>query len=330
MKTRLVLLTYILFTFFTSSAQGIITGAEQMEKLLPLLKGKRVGLVVNQTSVIGQTGTHLVDTLLSSGIVIKKIFSPEHGFNGTADAGKQVGNSHYKKTRIPIISLYGTNKKPTASQLTNLDVVLYDIQDVGARFFTYISTMHYVMEACALNHKQFIIADRPNPCDYIDGPVRKKDLKSFVSLDPLPILYGCTVGELAKMINGEGWLGKGIKANLKVIPVIGWKHSQPYTPAVKPSPNLPNDIAIAFYPSLCPFEGTAISVGRGTYFPFQVIGSPEINVYSYSFTPRSIKGFDTNPLYKGEQCFGNNLRNIAPPRGFSLQYVISYYNEYFS
>lgn len=328
MKRSSVLIIYLFFINILSFAKDIYTGAEQMDKLIPLLKGKSVGIIVNHSSLIGSTGTHLLDTLLSQGIEVNKIFAPEHGFRGNADAGEYISDSKDKATGIPIISLYGKNKKPTPSQLKDIDILLFDIQDVGARFFTYISTMHYVMEACAQNNKPLIIADRPNPCDYVDGPIRKSYLKSFVSLDPIPILHGCTVGELANMINEEGWLGKNLKAQITVIPVIGWSHGEPYSPEVKPSPNLPNDTSIAFYPSLCPFEGTAISVGRGTNFPFQVIGSPDIKVYTISFTPRSLKGFDTNPLYKNVKCFGNNLKNITPPKGFSLQYIISYYKEY--
>ncbi len=328
MKTKTLLLCCLIFICSSISAQFIKTGAEQMDKLLPLLKGKRVALVVNHSSIVGDKKVHLLDTLISSGIKIKKIFAPEHGFRGDADAGETVRNGKDVKTGIPIISLYGANKKPTMSQMNGIDAVLFDIQDVGARFYTYISTMHYVMEACAESDIPLIITDRPNPCDYVDGPIRKKYLKSFVSLDPIPVLHGCTVGELAQMINGEKWLNKGITAKVTVIPVEGWKHGQPYSLPVKPSPNLPNDQAVALYPSLCPFEGTAISVGRGTKFPFQVIGSPDIKIYSFSYTPRAMHGFDKNPMYNNIQCYGNNLRHISAPKGFSLKYIISYYNEY--
>lgn len=328
MKTKTLLLCCLIFICSSISAQFIKTGAEQMDKLLPLLKGKRVALVVNHSSIVGDKKVHLLDTLISSGIKIKKIFAPEHGFRGDADAGETVRNGKDVKTGIPIISLYGANKKPTMSQMNGIDAVLFDIQDVGARFYTYISTMHYVMEACAESDIPLIITDRPNPCDYVDGPIRKKYLKSFVSLDPIPVLHGCTVGELAQMINGEKWLNKGITAKVTVIPVEGWKHGQPYSLPVKPSPNLPNDQAVALYPSLCPFEGTAISVGRGTKFPFQVIGSPDIKIYSFSYTPRAMNGFDKNPMYNNIQCYGNNLRHISAPKGFSLKYIISYYNEY--
>lgn len=258
----------------------------------------------------------------------KKVFAPEHGFRGDADAGETIRNGKDTRTGIPILSLYGKNKKPTATQLQDIDLIVFDIQDVGARFYTYISTMQYVMEACAENQKQLVITDRPNPCDYVDGPVRQKNQKSFVGMHAIPILHGCTVGELAQMINGEGWLPNGKKCALTVIPVEGWKHGQPYSLPVKPSPNLPNDQAIALYPSLCPFEGTAISVGRGTLYPFQVIGSPDIRISSFSFRPEALEGFDKNPMYKNQYCYGNNLRHITAPKGFSLKYIITYYQAY--
>lgn len=326
MKTKYIFLLYLLFTFHALAAQKIISGAEQTERLLPLLKGKRVALVVNQTSMAGKT--HLLDTLVASGIQIKKVFAPEHGFRGDADAGEAIKNGKDVRTGVSILSLYGKNKKPTAEQLRDVDIVLFDIQDVGARFYTYISTMHYVMEACAENGKQLLITDRPNPCDYVDGPVRQKNQKSFVGMHAIPVLHGCTVGELAQMINGEGWLANGAKCSLTIIPVEGWKHGQPYSLAVKPSPNLPNDQAIALYPSLCPFEGTAVSVGRGTHYPFQVIGSPDIRISSFRFKPEALEGFDKNPMYKDQYCYGNNLRNTAAPKGFSLKYVIAYYQAY--
>lgn len=326
MKAKYIFLLYLLFTFNALTAQKVVTGAEQMDRLLPLLKGKRIALVVNQTSMIGKT--HLLDTLVASDVVVKKVFAPEHGFRGNADAGETIKNGKDIRTGIPILSLYGKHKKPTSEQLNNIDIVLFDIQDVGARFYTYISTMHYVMEACAENEKQLFITDRPNPCDFVDGPVRQKNQKSFVGMHAIPVLHGCTVGELAQMINGEGWLANGKKCSLTVLPVEGWKHGQPYSLPVKPSPNLPNDQAIALYPSLCPFEGTAISVGRGTLYPFQVIGSPNIRISSFSFKPEALEGFDKNPMYKDQYCYGNNLRNCIAPKGFSLKYIITYYQAY--
>lgn len=325
---RFYILLIILCTALPMQAQSLRTGAEQTEKLLPLLKGKRIALVVNQTSIVGPMQTHLLDTLLSLKMDVRKVFAPEHGFRGNADAGETVRNGRDVKSGLPILSLYGKNKKPTAAQLADIDVVVFDIQDVGSRFYTYISTMHYVMEACAEDGKQLIVTDRPNPCDYVDGPIREANQKSFVGMHPIPVLHGCTVGELAQMINGEGWLKNHIKCPLTVIPVEGWKHGVPYSLLVKPSPNLPNDQAIALYASLCPFEGTDISVGRGTYMPFQVIGSPLLKGYPYSFRPQPLPGFDKNPLHKDALCYGNDLRQVQAPQGFSLKYIIEYYQAY--
>ncbi|MBP3670088.1 MAG: DUF1343 domain-containing protein [Bacteroides sp.] len=321
-KILLILLGYAL----ALNAQ-IRNGADQTEKLIPLLKGKRTALVVNQTSVVGSTHIHLLDTLLSLGIEVKKVFAPEHGFRGQADAGETVKNGRDVKSGLPILSLYGKNKKPTPTQLSDIDVVVFDIQDVGARFYTYISTMHYVMEACAENNKQLIVTDRPNPCDYVDGPIRELSKKSFVGMHPIPVLHGCTVGELAQMINGEGWMKGKMKCKLTVIPVEGWKHGEPYSLPIKPSPNLPNDQSIALYASLCPFEGTSVSVGRGTYMPFQIYGSPVLSS-SYSFTPKSLPGFDKNPLHKDTPCYGKDLRKAETPQGLTLSYVIDAYLAY--
>lgn len=322
-----ILLIFLLISSISIHAQ-VRMGAEQMEKLLPLLEGKRIALVVNHTSVVGRSHTHLLDTLLSLKVDVRKVFAPEHGFRGNADAGETVKNGRDTKSGKPILSLYGKNKKPTPAQLEDIDLVLFDIQDVGARFYTYISTMHYVMEACAENKKSFIVTDRPNPCDYIDGPVREASKKSFVGMHPIPVLHGCTVGELAQMINGEGWLKDRLRCELTVIPVEGWKHGQPYSLPIKPSPNLPNDQSIALYASLCPFEGTSVSVGRGTHTPFQIIGSPDIQTYPYTFTPQALEGFDKNPLHKGKACSGLDLRYIQTPKGFSLKYVIEFYQAY--
>lgn len=322
-----ILLIFLLISSISIHAQ-VRMGAEQMEKLLPLLEGKRIALVVNHTSVVGRSHTHLLDTLLNLKVDIRKVFAPEHGFRGNADAGETVKNGRDTKSGKPILSLYGKNKKPTPAQLEDIDLVLFDIQDVGARFYTYISTMHYVMEACAENNKSFIVTDRPNPCDYIDGPVREASKKSFVGMHPIPVLHGCTVGELAQMINGEGWLKDGLRCELTVIPVERWKHGQPYSLPIKPSPNLPNDQSIALYASLCPFEGTSVSVGRGTHTPFQIIGSPDIQAYPYTFTPQALEDFDKNPLHNGKACSGLDLRYIQTPKGFSLKYVIEFYQAY--
>lgn len=302
-------------------------GADRLEELFPLLENKRISLVVNQTSLV--QNVHLLDTLYNKGMHITQVFAPEHGFRGDADAGEFIKNGKDYRTQVPIISLYGKNKKPQPTQLQQTDIVIFDIQDVGARFYTYISTMFYVMQACAENNKELIILDRPNPCDYVDGPVLDMKYKSFVGMLPIPVLHGCTIGELAQMINGEGWLGNNLQCPLKVITIEDWKHGQPYSLPVKPSPNLPNDQAIALYPSLCPFEGTSISVGRGTDFPFQIIGSPTTKNLKFRFMPHPMKGSDKHPLHQDTYCYGLNLsseKNI--PKGFSLQYVIQFYNYF--
>lgn len=302
-------------------------GADRLEELFPLLENKRISLVVNQTSLV--QNVHLLDTLYNKGVHITQVFAPEHGFRGDADAGEFIKNGKDYRTQVPIISLYGKNKKPQPAQLQQTDIVIFDIQDVGARFYTYISTMFYVMQACAENNKELIILDRPNPCDYIDGSVLDMKYKSFVGMLPIPVLHGCTIGELAQMINGEGWLGNNLQCPLKVITIEDWKHGQPYSLPVKPSPNLPNDQAIALYPSLCPFEGTSVSVGRGTDFPFQIIGSPTTKNLKFRFMPHSMKGSDKHPLHQDAYCYGLNLsseKNI--PKGFSLQYVIQFYNYF--
>lgn len=302
-------------------------GADRLEELFPLLENKRISLVVNQTSLV--QNVHLLDTLYNKGVHITQVFAPEHGFRGDADAGEFIKNGKDYRTQVPIISLYGKNKKPQPSQLQQTDIMIFDIQDVGARFYTYISTMFYVMQACAENNKELIILDRPNPCDYVDGPVLDMKYKSFVGMLPIPVLHGCTIGELAQMINGEEWLGNNLQCPLKVITIEDWKHGQPYSLPVKPSPNLPNDQAIALYPSLCPFEGTSVSVGRGTDFPFQIIGSPTTKNLKFRFMPHSMKGSDKHPLHQDTYCYGLNLsseKNI--PKGFSLQYVIQFYNYF--
>ncbi len=308
-------------------ADRLRCGAERTEQYLPMLHGRRVALAVNQTARIGNT--HLLDTLYNKGVELTGIFAPEHGFRGTADAGEAIRNSKDNRTGVPIFSLFGKNKKPLPSQLQGTDIVIFDMQDVGARFYTYISTLYYVMQACAENQKQLIVFDRPNPCDTIDGPVLKSAYKSFVGMFPIPVLHGCTIGEIAQMINGEGWLGNGLKCKLTIIPIEGWKHGDSYSLPVKPSPNLPNDESIALYPSLCPFEGTNISVGRGTTIPFQVIGSPKVSHLSYRFTPKALPGFDRNPMHKNTPCYGYNLQGVGKSiKGFTLKYVIQFYQIY--
>lgn len=321
------IILFICWLAVLQATAQVKNGADRLEELFPLLENKRISLVVNQTSLV--QNVHLLDTLYNKGVHITQVFAPEHGFRGDADAGEFIKNGKDYRTQVPIISLYGKNKKPQPSQLQQTDIMIFDIQDVGARFYTYISTMFYVMQACAENNKELIILDRPNPCDYIDGPVLDMKYKSFVGMLPIPILHGCTIGELAQMINGEGWLGNNLQCPLKVITIEDWKHGQPYSLPVKPSPNLPNDHAIALYPSLCPFEGTSVSVGRGTDFPFQIIGSPTTKNLKFRFMPHPMKGSDKHPLHQDTYCYGLNLsseKNI--PKGFSLQYVIQFYNYF--
>ena len=315
----------------TSNNTPIQTGAEQIEQYLPLLKGKKVALVVNQTSVVGKQ--HLVDTLLALDINITKVFAPEHGFRGLAAAGEKIANTTDEKTGLPILSLYGKTKKPTADMLANVDVVVFDIQDVGARFYTYISTMQYVMEACAENNKAVVVLDRPNPNGhYVDGAVLEPLYKSFVGLSKIPVVHGLTVAELAQMINGEKWIGTRA-CNLTVVSCKNYTHKTVYEPTIKPSPNLPNARAIYLYPSLCFFEGTVVSVGRGTDLQFQVIGAPKYpTALPYSFEPTPHEGAPLPP-YNGETCYGYNLSNIKPTEqrnrnALDLQWLIRMYNEY--
>lgn len=297
--------------FITVTSDQIQVGAERTEQYLGLLKGKNVAVVANQTSLVKKT--LLVDTLLSLGIHVTKIFAPEHGFYGTADAGATIKNSKDKNAEatITIVSLYGKHYKPTPEDLKGVDVVVYDLQDVGVRFFTYVSTLHYVMEACAENNKALVVLDRPNPNGYyVDGPVLDSNCKSFVGLDPVPIVYGMTPAEYARMLNGERWLKDGKQCNLTCVSVQGYSHKYLYELPVKPSPNLPNMGAVYLYPSLALFEGTTISVGRGTDFPFQVIGAPTLENAPFTFTPESKPGA-TDPMYKGQLCHGYDLRDFG-------------------
>ena len=307
---------------------AVIVGAERMELLLPTLKGKRVALMVNQSSLVGSTGTHLVDTLLSQGINIVRLFVPEHGLRGKVDAGKSVRSGMDEKTGLPIVSLYGQRKRPTPEMLTDIDLLIFDLQDVGTRFYTYISSMHYLMEACAEEGKTFVVCDRPNPNDFIDGPILEPDCRSFVGVDPLPVLHGMTVGELALMIDGEGWLRGGRTCHVKVIPMSGWSHGDPYTLPVRPSPNLPNSQAIELYPSLCFFEATIMSVGRGTEKPFQAIGYPDERFGDAVYTPTVKIGEDSNPRHKGKRCYGTDYTSMRlPQRQLALSPLLDYYRK---
>ena len=321
----------LIFTVVELKAQDkkILPAADQPELYLSKLSGKSVGIVANQTSILTQSNQkHVVDFLLEKGISVKKVFVPEHGFRGVADAGEKVDNTIDSKTGLPIISLYGNNKKPTAAQIKDLDLIIFDLQDVGVRFYTYISTMHYVMEAAAENGIPVMIFDRPNPNgDYIAGPVLKSGFESFVGMHPIPVVHGLTVGELAKMINGEKWLKGDLQATIEVIPVGNWTHDMRYNLPVKPSPNLPNDLAIRLYPSTCFFEGTIVSLGRGTLFPFQTYGYPDPTFGKFTFTPISIDGMSKTPPLQDQICYGVDLRNEPLNQQFTLKYLLDAYQK---
>lgn len=314
-------------------ADGILTGAAQTEKYLPLLQGKRVGMVVNPTSVIGETT--LVDSLLKTGVNIVKIFGPEHGFRGNASAGIAVKDDIDQKTGIKAVSLYGKHETPTKEDLADVDIMVFDIQDVGVRFYTYINTLQFVMQACAENNKELLILDRPNPNGfYIDGPVLDNRLVSGIGLKPIPVVHGLTVGEYAQMLNGEGWLNNKVQAKITIIKVAGYTHDMPYELPVKPSPNLNTAQSILLYPTLCLFEGTYISQGRGTVYPFSVLGAPALKGrYKFSFVPKSIKGMAETPLHQDKVCYGLDLRNydvanIRAEKTLNLKWLIELYKAY--
>lgn len=333
----------------SKSTLQIKTGADRTELYLKKLRGKRVGVVANQTSVIQKKGekgkekreyTHLVDSLLSRKINIKKVFAPEHGFRGKADAGEIIKDSLDTKTGLPIVSIYAKNKKPTAAQLEGIDVILFDIQDAGARFYTYISTLHYVMEAAAESKIPVIVLDRPNPNGhYIDGPILEMEYKSFVGMHPIPVVYGMTIGEYGKMINGEKWLEKGIQSKLTVIPLKNYAHESEYSLPIKPSPNLPNDKSINLYPSLCFFEGTNVNAGRGTDKQFQIYGSPYLNHKNkFTYTPSPNEGAKY-PKHAHMICYGEDLTDTEKLSNINLSWLIqarqenstkNFFNDYFT
>ncbi|WPO76836.1 DUF1343 domain-containing protein [Flavobacterium sp. KACC 22761] len=308
------------------NASVIKTGADNYEKYLPILKDKKVGIVTNQTGILSDK-THVVDFLLEKKIAIQTIFAPEHGFRGTADAGEHVVDGKDPKTGLPIISLYGDNKKPKPAQLAGIDVMIFDLQDVGARFYTYISSLHYVMEACAENNVPLIVFDRPNPNgSIVDGPLLEKEFTSFVGMHPIPLLHGLTIGEYAQMVNGEKWLKDGAQCKLTVIPCLDYKRTMPYSLLVKPSPNLPNDQSINLYASLCLFEGTNVSVGRGTETQFQIYGSPYLAKTNFRFTPKPNFGAK-DPLYNGKECFGEDLTKYPKLKQLELKWLIKAYQN---
>ena len=326
---KYILQLILLFFIVGCRAQSLVSvGVNDTDSYLKLLKNKHVALVVNQTSTFEKI--HLVDSLLKLKINIKTIFAPEHGFRGTADAGEHVNNSKDISTGLPIISLYGKNSKPTPEQLQGIEVIVFDIQDVGARFFTYISTLHYIMEACAEQNIKVIVMDRPNPNgNYVDGPVLNMKFKSFVGMHPVPIVHGLTIGEYAQMINGEKWLKNGVKCDLTIIKCKNYNHKISYVLPIKPSPNMPNNVAIKLYPSLCLLEGVEqASLGRGTLFPFQVYGGLQTGFGDFTFTPMPIEGMDKNPKYNGKLCYGKDLRKSNDTlQGFTLKYVLDMYSK---
>ena len=325
-------ITFLFFLFLGSikiaKAQNkIIPGAYQLDHYIKILGDENIGIVAHQASLINGK-THLIDTLLALNVDIKKVFAPEHGFRGNADAGESVADEIDVKTGLSVLSLYGKNKKPSKESLEGISLMLFDLQDVGVRFYTYLSTLHYVMEACAENIIPLILLDRPNPnVHYTDGPVMEEDCKSFVGMHPVPIVSGMTIGEYAKMINGEGWLNDGIQCNLTVIPIKNYTHQTPYKIPLRPSPNLPNALSISLYPSLCLLEQTVISVGRGTEMQFQIYGHPQLPKTDFTFTPQPNYG-SKNPKLKGKICYGTDLRDFVRPKRIELQWLIKSYNKF--
>jgi len=322
---------FIFIGISCSTVKEPVPGSYRIDQYKGLIEGKSIAILANQTSMVGRT--HLVDTLLSLGMNIKVIFSPEHGFRNMADAGEKIESGKDPETGITLISLYGSHLKPTAEDLAGIDVVIFDIQDVGTRFYTYISTLHYVMEACAENKVRCMILDRPNPNGFFyDGNILDTAYRSFVGMHPVPIAHGMTVGEYAQMVNGEGWLSGGLKCDLSVIACDNYTHSTYYILPVRPSPNLPNQNSVYLYPSTCFFEGTNLSLGRGTSFPFQVYGSPHLPDRGFSFTPESVPGA-TNPPLLGVKCYGTDLRDatkngLVPKPEVNLGWVIDAYRDF--
>ncbi len=312
----------------TSSSYGqYLAGAECTKAYFPLLvRYNSVGVAAHAPSRVG--AKHLIDTLLKAGIRVSAIFAPEHGFRGEAEAGEHVKDGKDLATGLPVYSLYGNNKKPLPSQMQGLDAMVVDLQDVGVRFYTYISTLHYLMQVCAEKNIPIYVLDRPNPNgDYVDGPVLEKPFRSFVGMHPIPVVYGMTIGELALMINGEGWLEGGKKCDLTVIPLENYRHDAIVNLPVKPSPNLPNRQSIRLYPSLCFFEATQISVGRGTDWPFQMIGAPDPRYGDFAFVPKSMPGAATHPLHEGMTCYGLDLRNDTSHTRFTLYFLIEFFKR---
>ena len=333
MKKLSALFLFLSILSISFAQPAIKTGAEQTEKYLQLLKDKRVAIMANQTSIIGSS--HLVDSLSKLGVTIVKVFGPEHGFRGNASAGVHVADENDPATGIPVISLYGKKNKPSKEDMADVDILIYDLQDVGVRFYTNINALARLMEACAENGKEMLLLDRPNPNGYlIDGPVLDMKYKSGIGMFPIPMAHGLTVGEFALMANGEGWLKDKLKCKITIIPVANYNHDMPYTLPVKPSPNLNTQQAILLYPSTCMFEGVYLNHGRGTYFPFTVLGSPELKgLYSFSYTPTGIKGMAETPLFMDQVCYGIDLRNydvnqLRKTRQINLQWIMELYKAH--
>jgi uncharacterized protein YbbC (DUF1343 family) len=335
---KYILVLFILFAGYGNTSgqlrnHSLKTGADQTEKYFPFLLGKRIAVIANPTSQIA--GVPLVDSLLHSGIRVVKVFGPEHGFRGNASNGASVADSFDPLTGIPVVSLYGKKSSPSREDLLNVDLLVFDIQDVGARFFTYIITLQHIMQSCAAFHKPLLILDRPNPNGYfVDGPVLDDSLKSGVGLQPIPIVHGMTIGEIARMINGEGWLPDQMKCDLRIITLANYTHATPYTLPVPPSPNLNTAESILLYPSICLFEGTVISLGRGTMRPFTMLGAPDLRgKYAFSFKPVSIPGMSEHPLYQDSICFGINLENVnlqnlRSKKQIDLHWLMECYQNY--
>ena len=334
MQNLLLLLSFFLMQFTSDASQGhsgnqpaIETGAEQPSLYLPLLAGKRVGLTGNHTAVKGKI--HLLDFLLQEKINVTMVFAPEHGFRGEASPGEKIQDGKDTETGVPIVSLYGQNRKPSTEIMKNLDIMVFDMQDVGTRFYTFLSTLYYIIESCAENNIPLVVLDRPNPNgDYVAGPVLREGYSSFVGIVPVPVVHGCTFGEMAAMINGERWTKATNPCKITVIKVKNYTHTSEYQPPIPPSPNLPNYQSVRLYPSLCFFEATSVSIGRGTSFPFQVIGGALPSLGSFQFTPKDIPGFVNNPVNEGKICYGIDLRKIRPVPEFTLQYFLQFYKMY--
>jgi len=331
LKAYLIALSVALLHCQTPSAQpettSILPGANRVDIWKPMLEGKRVAIFANQSALINQT--HLLDSMVSLGINVVKAFGPEHGFRGQAADGDKIDNEVDPKTGIPIISMYGSRRRLNSEDLKDVDVLVFDLQDVGTRFYTYSIDLHFVMKAMAESNKKLVVMDRPNPhADEVDGPMLDTAFRSGIGWNRIPLLHGLTLGEMAQMINGEAWLPDGIQCDLEVIKIANYDHQKSYSLPVRPSPNLPNDQAISWYPTLALFEGTKISVARGTDFPFQAFGSPDSVMGDFTFTPQSIEGVSTNPPHLGELCFGKDLRNVAAPHGVDLSYLLDCYQKY--